>query len=395
MYRFGFLIEQALGHITHSKNLQLDIPNDPNVEPEWGLIPWEVDGWARHLPIYKSNWTVRAGLRARGMLAEMERRGPLDAIMFHTQVSAMLAQDWLERIPSVLSLDATPAQYDRLGEFYGHKTGPGFLEDWKRRLAKRAFHKARHLVTWSEWAKQSLIDEYGVAPGKITVIPPGVNTKLWRRTEPYCNTCEPIRILFVGGNLERKGGLLLLEAFRRLRAEGLALELHLVTRDSLEGEAGVFVYHDVAPNSKPLIDLYHQSDIFCLPTFGDCLAIVLCEAAAAGVPLISTHVAAIPEIVREGETGLLITPGNIEELVVELRRLATEPELRRKMGIAAENLALQKLDAEQNAVYLLDIMKHIADEERAYRYGKGRAPSAQQEKALTAPINEPPKETIR
>ena len=105
---------------------------------------------------------------------------------------------------------------------------------------------------------------------KITVIPPGVNVHEWRRPTPRVPHANPVKILFVGGDLERKGGLVLLEAFRALRH--LGLELHLVTKDRLAPEPGVFVYNNLEANSQPLKDLYHTCDIFALPTFGDCLA---------------------------------------------------------------------------------------------------------------------------
>ena len=76
-YRVGMIVEQALGHRTHAENLQQAVPRDPEIEAVWGLIPWEVDGLAARLPLYGSNWTVRAGLRARRHLARMARSGRL------------------------------------------------------------------------------------------------------------------------------------------------------------------------------------------------------------------------------------------------------------------------------------------------------------------------------
>src|SRR5947209_4694462 len=84
------------------------------------------------------------------------------------------------------------------------------------------------LVTWVEWTKLGLVQAYGVPADKITVIPPGVNVHEWRRPMPHVPHANPVKILFVGGDLERKGGLVLLKAFRALRH--LRHELHLVTK---------------------------------------------------------------------------------------------------------------------------------------------------------------------
>ncbi len=366
-HTFGFVLEQALGHRTHSNNLRKNVPQDHAVNALWAEIPFEVEGLAARLPLYGSNWTVRAGLRARRAVAQMQRKhGLIDALFFHTQVPAVLATNWVQRVPSIISLDATPRQYDELGQFYQHEQGPAWLENIKWRLNRRCFEQARHLVTWSQWAKQGLIDDYGIAPDKISVIPPGVNAAEWARPTPRVDqhAAEPLKILFVGGDLERKGGLLLLEAFRTLRNErpaGTAVELHLVTRDAVEDEPGLFVYHDMQPNSESLKQLFHQCDIFCLPTYGDCLAMVLSEAGAAEMPIITTKVGGQPELAHAEETGLLVPTGSVSALLAALRRLIVDPALRLAMGRRARTLVQHEFDAKKNTTKLLTLLKQVAD----------------------------------
>lgn len=359
IYNIGFVIEQALGHITHTKNLQQNVPLDPAVRAHWGLVPWETTGLAARLPVYNSNWTVRAGLRARRVVRRMMQATPLDAVFFHTQVPAVLATSWIKRVPSVVSLDATPIQYDSLGEAYGHAAGPAWLEYRKWQLNRDCFRAARRLVTWSEWAKQGVVRDYEVAPDKVIVIPPGVNPDDWAAPTPRAVHDGPVKILFVGGNFERKGGLLLLEAFRHLRS--LGVELHLVTRDTLPEEPGVFVYRDVQPNSLQLKQLYHSCDIFCLPTKGDCLPMVLSEAGAAGLPAVSTQIAAIPEIIRHGETGFVVPMNDPAALTHALRELVCNPQLRLYQGQRAVNVVRNGFDAQRNALRLLDVLKDVAE----------------------------------
>jgi len=359
IYNIAFIMEQALGHITHTKNLQANVPNDLEVIAHWGLIPFEATGIAARIPVYKTNWTVRAGLRARNLIAHIAQQTKLDALFFHTQVPAILSTSWLRKIPSIVSLDATPMQYDQLGAFYQHEQGSVWMEGLKWRLNRDCYRAARHLVAWGEWTKRGLIDDYEVPADKITVIPPGVNVRDWRRPTPRTRHDGPVRILFVGANLERKGGLLLLDAFRALRS--LGVELHLVTKDKVESEPGLFIYNSMQPNSKPLKDLYHSCDIFALPTFGDCLPMVLSEAGAAGMAVVSTNVAAIPEIVRDGETGLTVPPGNTHALTEALRRLALDPDLRMSLAERAISHVTREYDAQKNAGRLLDLLKSEAD----------------------------------
>lgn len=357
-YNIGFIMEQALGHVTHTKNLQAAVPHDPEVTAHWGLVPFEAQGFAARIPVYKSNWTVRAGLRARGQVAGIARRTKIDALFFHTQVPAVLVADWVRRVPTIVSLDATPIQYDTLGDSYNHAKGPAALERLKWRLNRDCFRAARHLVTWSEWARQGLIDDYEVPAEKITVIPPGVTTAEWKRLQPRVPHAGPVKILFVGGDLKRKGGMLLLEAFRALRP--LGVELHLATRETLPAEPGLHVYNGMQPNSAELKRLYHECDIFCLPTSGDCLPMVLSEAGAAGLPSVSTRLAGIPEMVGDGETGFLIAPGDLGALTEALRRLILNQDLRLRFGEQAVARVSQEFDAARNARRLLDLLKHEA-----------------------------------
>jgi glycosyltransferase involved in cell wall biosynthesis len=318
----------------------------------------------------RSNWTLQAGLQTRSILRDLHRRcGGLDALFFHTQVTAVLSPDWLRRVPSIISLDATPRQYDRLGPFYSHSTGPDWLEKWKWRLNRDCFRLARHIVTWSEWAKQGLVDEYEVPAEKISVIPPGVDTLAWAPSEPRTNSLSPIRILFVGADLDRKGGRTLLEAFGQLRTQAAhrtsqddntPIELHVVTRTPIAPEPGVFVHLDMEPNTQRLKNLFIQSDIFCLPTLGDCLPMALAEAGAAGLPAISTSIAGTPEIIQDGETGFLVPPGDVRALTTVLQRLIEDPVLRLHQGEAARQVVCARFDASRNAAQLLDLMKQIS-----------------------------------
>jgi glycosyltransferase involved in cell wall biosynthesis len=364
-YKIGFIIEQALGHVTHTQNLQRNVPRDPDVQPFWGLVPWETRGLAGRIPVYKSNWTVRAGLRARQAVAGIARQAQLDALFFHTQVPAVLSSNWVRRFPSIVSLDATPIQYDALGQFYSHQPGPAWLERLKWKLNRDCFQAARRIVAWSQWAKQGLVDDYEVPADKVTVIPPGVNAADWARLTPRQIHDRPVKILFVGADLERKGGRLLLEAFRALRPIGV--ELHMVTRASLPEEPGLFVYTDMRPNSAALRQLYHDSDIFCLPTYGDCLPMVLSEAGAAGLPVVSTRVAGIPEIVEEGTTGFLVPTGDVPALIDALKSLVRNPQLRLIQGERAVDAVTREFDAQRNARRLLTLLKQEADTARSGR----------------------------
>ena len=362
----GFVLEQALGHVTHSANLGRLMTARPEITAELFEVEWDTSGWPSRIPVFNSNWTVRSGLRARRGIRRMQRHRPLDALFIHTQVPAMLAPDVMRRIPTVVSLDATPRQYDALGQHYEHRTRTAQVEQLKDRVHRRCFARAAHLVAWSGWAKQGLLDDYGVDSSKVTVIPPGVVPSIWATHRARRGDSPRVRILFVGGDLKRKGGDLLLDAFDQLQADTAtepgapAVELHMVTNVGVPPRAGVTPHPGLRPNSAELVRLYQQSDIFCLPSRGDCLPLALAEAGAAGLPLVSTSVAAIPEIVRHGETGLVVPTDDRTALVGALRVLVESPSQRLRLGEGARALVEREHDAEANAGRLAALLASTA-----------------------------------
>jgi glycosyltransferase involved in cell wall biosynthesis len=364
--RVAFVLEQTLGHVTHAANLRALVGAHHEIKPVFAPIEYDVSGWPARVPGY-GNWTVRAGLRARRAVREIRRRdGPIEAMFVHTQVPAILAPDLLRRIPTVVSLDATPIQYDELGKYYGHATGGSFIERLKWRANRSCFAAARAVVTWAEWTKRGLVNRYDVPAKKITVIPPGVDCTKWAaRTELGRTSDGPVRVLFVGGDLARKGGHVLIEAVRRLRRGGMPVELDLVTRDAFAAEPGIEVHHGLGPNSPGLIGLYQRADVFCLPTLGDCLPMVLSEAGAVGLPLVSTDVGAISEIVRPERTGLLVPPHDPEALAAALGRLAGDARMRREFGDEARRVVRAEYDAAANARRLVELLVAVAREGRA------------------------------
>ena len=111
----------------------------------------------------------------------------------------------------------------------------------------------------------------------------------------------------------------------------------------------MFRYGDISANSDELKALYHRCDIFCLPTRADCLPMVLSEAGRPDCPWFRPSLAAIPEIVRDGQTGLLVPPGDAAALAGALSALVTDPTRRTCLGEAARALVLEHYDAAKNA----------------------------------------------
>lgn len=347
--RLGFVLEQSLGHVTHAQNLRKTLAGSPSVAPVYLDIPYHnTPGWQSRLPGVRANWSVRASLAAWRALRPYG--GKLDAALFHTQVTALFSAGWMGRVPSVISLDATPVQYDALGAFYGHTPSTNArLEALKKRMNVRAFAAARHLVAWSEWTKASLISDYGVPAAKISVIPPGIDTDAWAFPARAKGPGEAVNLLFVGGDFPRKGGDTLLAAFQAL-PKNVRAHLHIVTQTPGAGDGvpGITVHRGIAPNSDALRQLFVQADLFVFPTRGDCLPLAVMEALASGLPVVTTDVGALAEAVTHGETGLVVPAADAPALASALAALIDNPTLRAQMGCRARDVAQERFQAAHN-----------------------------------------------
>ncbi|MDQ6671984.1 MAG: glycosyltransferase family 4 protein [Chloroflexota bacterium] len=365
--RIAFVVEQTLGHVTHYRNLRAFAEGQSDVAPVWLPIPFDVNGPARFMPMVATNWSVRASLRARRALDATIAAGALDGVVFHTQVTSLFSRAIMLRVPTIVSLDATPVNYDSVGRYYGHRpAGDSFLDHQKYRLNHRALHSADGLVAWSEWTRRSLIDDYAVDPDRVRVLAPGAARSFFEigdsrcAAAPVAEPSDPVRLLFVGGDFHRKGGPALLD-WMRTSAAGQC-ELHLVTQAQLPWQPNVFVHNNLQANSPELQKLFAKADVFVLPSMADCLAVVLMEASAAGLPIITTDVGALSEAVRPGESGLLVPAGDSSALDAALTALTSDSQRRRRLGKASYALARQKFDAERNNRALLDLVLGVAQE---------------------------------
>lgn len=357
----GLALEYSLGHTTHSQNLKRVLEDRKDIAPICVDLHFHDHSspWSR-LPGIRSNWTLRASLHA--LLGLRAQRKRLQALLFHTQVTSLFSVGLMQRVPAVISLDATPIQYDALGAHYGHAVSAnGSLESFKKRLNIRAFRAARRLVTWSQWTKDSLVRDYGVPAEKIVVIPPGIDTQRWHFPRSAAQPNSTLHLLFVGGDFLRKGGDVLLKAFQAL-PNGLNVELHLVsTAEQIpEGLPNIHVYRDLKPNSPQLLQLFQQADLFVFPTRADCLPLAIMEALAAGLPIITTSVGALPEAVQHDETGWIVPPDDAQALADAITLLARDAALRARLSARAREVALANFDAETNYRRLIDTVKSVA-----------------------------------
>jgi glycosyltransferase involved in cell wall biosynthesis len=357
MIKAGFVMEQHLGHRSYYLNLHRFISKSTLFRSTWFEVTYSLENtWLDKIPLLPKHLSgTLVGLsQVRRSLAQDN----FDVLVFNTQVPAALAGEKLYKKPYIICTDITPMQYDRMGFNYGHRPDiPGPIERLKFSINQHVFQNAARILPWSNWTRNSLVEDYGISPEKIEVIPPGVDINMWR---PECNANDNrVRILFVGTNFYRKGGDLLVEACRTLPAG--TFELILVTTSKVPQEPWITTYNNLKPNSEELIQLYNCSDIFVLPTKGEAFGIAAVEACSAGLPVIATNIGGLPDIIVDNENGFLISIGAKEELCNRLHRLIDDPHLRFKMGEAGRVRAEKYFNAQKNTDRIMDIILEIAE----------------------------------
>jgi glycosyltransferase involved in cell wall biosynthesis len=356
--RFVFVIEQGLGHVVHGMNLEKVLEDQPDIDATVLRVrPGETPG-VDPLP-FLTNWSIQTSWATRCSLRARLRMGPADAVFIHTQVAALFAKSIMRDVPTIVSLDATPVNFDTMGEVYGHARQAAPVEWAKLRVNRRALSGARAIVTWSQWAKASVVDDYQVPADRVHAVYPGVDMAQF---QPCVRPQHPgpARILFVGGDFVRKGGADLVTAVAALQGEA---ELDIVTSTpdiDIPRGAPIRIHRNVTPNSGKLAELHAQADIFALPSRGDCNSLAIAEAMATGLPIVATTVGAIPELVRNGHNGILVPPASPDELAHALRLLTADASLRQRMGLASRSIAELEHDTASNWRRIFELMNTIA-----------------------------------
>ena len=213
---------------------------------------------------------------------------------------------------------ATDATAQLLNRYY-----PQRLQLGKEKLAQleefeqQTMAKASSILVPSEWAAESVRDDYGVSRDRIHAIEWGGNLDTIPNLadEPRARTDEHLRFLFVGLDWERKGGDTAVEVVRRLQAEGVNATLTVVgaaiprKHRSPHVRSVGMLNRSYPEESAELDQLFQEADFYIHPAKAECYGHVLCEALGFGVPVIATNTGGISQCVLDGETGILLPPG--------------------------------------------------------------------------------------
>jgi glycosyltransferase involved in cell wall biosynthesis len=275
-----------------------------------------------------------------------------DAIHFHTQVQAFCSTSIMQKVPSVVSIDMTAYQVAR-----EYKSGPSWTFTPNILMERRVFEAASHIITFSDWARNSVLSDHQISPDRVTTVHPGANLSLICGSDVVLE--KKLRILFVGNDFKRKGGGDLIDVFTI--GGGGSAELHIMTNDAINFDhPDIKLYKGIKAYTQEWHDIFRNADVLVLPSYREAYGLVLQEAAAHGLALIGSNVGGIPEMIINGLNGFIIVPGDQSALADALRRLSEDNELLRNMRLASRDLAVKKFDAKANFQRFFEILNSAA-----------------------------------
>ncbi len=214
-----------------------------------------------------------------------------------------------------------------------------FYPFWMQELVARRLDR---IITGSRNSAASVGAAFRLPPERLAAIHDGVDAESFRPLESGAR--EPGSLLYVGNSEDRnKGARYLLEALHLLKGtldlhltlvdrprEALELAPRLVTELGLEDR----VTFSGRVSEEDLIRLYNRSELLVSPSLYEGFGLPAAEAMACGVPVVATTAGAFPEVIEDGETGILVSPANAPVLADAIARLMGDAALRRRMGEA-------------------------------------------------------------
>lgn len=206
------------------------------------------------------------------------------------------------------------------------------------------------------WSKFDIC-RLGVDPQRFT---PAENSKA-------NETCQ---VLCVGRLTPAKGQAILLESVAQLKQQGITVHLTLVgmgpDQQSLKSHAESLdivsqVTFTGAVDQDNILAYYNTADMFVLPSFAEGLPVVLMEAMAMEIPCITTMITGVPELIDNGQNGILVPASDSESLTQAIKRLAENQALRQQLGKAGRLKVLSDYDLYKNTRHLYEKLAQRLD----------------------------------
>jgi glycosyltransferase involved in cell wall biosynthesis len=222
------------------------------------------------------------------------------------------------------------------------------LPRWARQIVRAMFLSATKVVVLGKAAEMTVTGLLQVPADRVEIVPNGVPAPASVAT--LKNLAEP-RILFLGYLSRRKGVHDLIEALARPALRSLPWSATLAGSGSdqqtfVEQSELAGVRHRLTfpgwVNQEGTRALLTKADLLVLPSYGEGMAMSVLEAMAFGLCVVCTPVGALAEVVEDGVSALVVSPGNVDELAVAITKAITEPDLRHRLGRGAREAFMRR-----------------------------------------------------
>ncbi|MFP6869402.1 MAG: glycosyltransferase family 4 protein [Nitrospinota bacterium] len=214
------------------------------------------------------------------------------------------------------------------------------------RLEGRNARRAGRVIVPSEHSRRAAIDAYALEPGRVAVVPLGIDLAAWDALAASASTRTEARptILTVARQYPRKNTRAIIAALPAVRREVPGVLLRVVgggpmlpaLREQAAdlGLSGTVEFLGAVSGDDAVRREFFQADVFCLPSLQEGFGLVFLEAMAAGLPIVAAAAGAVPEVAPDGEAARLIPPGDDDALSAALIGLLKDEEGRKRMGAA-------------------------------------------------------------
>jgi glycosyltransferase involved in cell wall biosynthesis len=289
-----------------------------------GVIPLDL---AYGMEFRLAAWGSRKYLKDADVLLVRSGAGQSGAIRRARRNGLAIVTDHSIAHPAFMHL-ALSEEFARFGLPAGYDPRADL---WK--LVLRDCDDADLLLVNSDFVKKTFVEQ-GYPAGKVRVAYLGVREEFFDLKRDY-RIAGPVRILFTGNFDIRKGVRLLLEAIRRCRRSGLDLRLELMGNlgngaSCLQPEDDLFFNHTpFAPREQVAMALT-RADLFVLPTFAEGSSRSGMEAAAAGLPILTTENCGLP--LEHGKSAIYVPVNDSDSLAEAIARVSCDEGLRASLG---------------------------------------------------------------
>ena len=215
------------------------------------------------------------------------------------------------------------------------------------------------LVTVSESSKRDITAQMGVDPDRLHIVPVGVDPTIFRPKPEIARV--PGRLMTTASaDVPMKGLAPLLESLAKVRTERTDAHLVVIGRPKERSKIpamietlglGGAVEFVSGVSTERIVELYAEAEVACVPSLYEGFSLPAVEAMACGVPVVATTGGAVPEVVgTDGETGLLVPPGDPSALATAILRALGDSDLRARIGAAGRERALDRFTWRQTAI---------------------------------------------